>query len=125
MLFSSQTLVCKFKYYGTWGFFCSNIKAGLPVQYCSGANLRNSDTGNPPNCKGGIHQFNCAVNSSVGSQPPYEIHLPINMVLSVIFPGPLQYLHFLVSTVMIIYYRHHINIVFSTIDLILLDVCPM
>jgi hypothetical protein len=36
-----------------------------------------------------------SVYSSVSSQPPYEIHLPVNTVLSVIFPGLLQYLHFL------------------------------
>jgi hypothetical protein len=27
------------------------------------------------------------------SQPPYEIHLPVNTVLSVIFPGLLQYFY--------------------------------
>ncbi len=57
------------------------------------------------------------IYSSVGSQPPYEIHLPVNTVLSVILAFYSVFI-FLISTVIIIYYWHYINIGFSTIDLI-------
>ncbi len=36
--------------------------------------------------------FIVPVYSSVYSQPPYEIHLPVNTVL-VVFPGRLQFLY--------------------------------
>ncbi len=42
----------------------AKIANNLLGLYCSGANLRNSDKEYPPNCMGGIHQFNCTYLSS-------------------------------------------------------------